>query len=257
MGFDPEPSDPSADSLVDDPSADPLVDDPSADPLVDDPFADPPIRRSVRRTSASKIITSLALVQDPLDVHLRKMSRYLFYFLLSLLVFKYVSCDELPSSLVATMNKLDQVLGNHTKWNPSTNPCSWSGVSCTSNNTSITKLSLASLSISNGNVDNSWSSLVCDIPTLESLDISNNQLNLIPRPFLLTSCGAGGLKALNVSNNGLTGSLPTFQGPLEVLDLSRNSFDNVFIDSQIDGLNELRSLNISNCKFRGSVPTKL
>ncbi|GKF16717.1 hypothetical protein Tco_0061635, partial [Tanacetum coccineum] len=62
MGFDSEPSDPSADPLVDDPSADPLVDDPSADPLVDDPSADPlvddpsadpPIRRSVLRTSAS------------------------------------------------------------------------------------------------------------------------------------------------------------------------------------------------------------
>ncbi|GKC61538.1 hypothetical protein Tco_1089136 [Tanacetum coccineum] len=59
--------------------------DPSADPLVDDPPVDPPIKRSVRRTSASgqhdcpgslpdkgptpattkKIITSLALVQDP------------------------------------------------------------------------------------------------------------------------------------------------------------------------------------------------
>nr|GEX17048.1 leucine-rich repeat receptor-like tyrosine-protein kinase PXC3 [Tanacetum cinerariifolium] len=182
---------------------------------------------------------------------------YLFYFLLSLLVFKYVSCDELPSSLVTTMNNLNQVLGNNTKWNPSTNPCSWSGVSCTRNNTSVTKLSLASLSISNENVDNSWSSLVCNIQTLESLDISNNQLSLIPRPFLLTSCGAGGLKALNISNNGLTGSLPTFQGPLEVLDLSRNSFDNVVIDSQFEGLNDLRSLNISNSKFRGSVPTKL
>ncbi|GKD86845.1 hypothetical protein Tco_1357999 [Tanacetum coccineum] len=95
MGFGPGPSDPSADPLVDDPSMDPLVDDPSADPLVDDPSTDPPIRRSVGRTSASvqhdyrgplpdkrptpattkKIITSLALVQDPASKSLEGPTR--------------------------------------------------------------------------------------------------------------------------------------------------------------------------------------
>ncbi|XP_071741779.1 uncharacterized protein [Rutidosis leptorrhynchoides] len=181
--------------------------------------------------------------------------------LLFLFNFQYVY-SELPSTQITTINNLyNQLLQssniNRTiDWNVSTNPCSWRGVFCTANNSSITKLSLSSLSISN-NVNNSWSSLVCRLETLTDIDLSDNQLTSIPPLFLSSSsCGAG-LKLLNISNNRLSGNLDTFQGSLQVLDLSHNLFNSVTIDSQFDELNELRSLNISHNNFTGSIPSKL
>ncbi|CAI9266688.1 unnamed protein product [Lactuca saligna] len=186
------------------------------------------------------------------------MSRYLhilpvFFFF----IVQYAFC-QLPSTQVTTMNKLRDLLQNNSnsKWNSSqdsTNPCSWTGVSCAPNNSSVTSLSLCSFSISND--DDSWSSLVCDIETLQSLNLSSNQLTSIPQP-IFSSCG--GLKALNFSNNNLNGPLPSFQGfrSLEVLDLSRNSFE-TSIDSQLNGLNGLKSLSLSGNKFTGSILTKL
>lgn len=151
----------------------------------------------------------------------------------------------------------NQLQSNSTtsKWNSSqnlTNPCSWIGVSCSPNNSSITKLSLSSFSLSS--VNDSWSSLVCGIETLQSLDLSNNLLSSIPQP-IFSSCGElTGFKALNFSNNKLNGPLPSFQSfrSLQVLDLSRNLFVDS-IDSQFNGLNELKSLNLSDNKFRGSI----
>nr|XP_043612543.1 LRR receptor-like serine/threonine-protein kinase GSO2 [Erigeron canadensis] len=170
-------------------------------------------------------------------------------------VIEYVSC-ELPSSQVTTMTRLHELLQtNTTKWNSTVqNPCSWPGVTCTSNNSSITTLSLSSFSISSRD---SWPSLVCEIETLTSLDLSNNQLNAIPPPFL-SSCG-GGLKHLNLSNNYLNGPLPTFQAAsLQVLDLSHNNlFGDIDSQSSFDGLIALKSLSISQNAFNGFIPSKL
>ncbi|KAI3513475.1 hypothetical protein L1887_20809 [Cichorium endivia] len=189
------------------------------------------------------------------------MCRYLhipplFLFFFSFFIIQYVSC-QLPSTQVTTMNSLHGVLQNNSNspWNPSqnlTNPCSWIGVSCAPNNSSITKLSLSSFSISN--VNDSWSSLVCGVETLQSLDLSNNFLTSIPQPIFSSCRGLTGLKALNFSNNGLNGPLPSFQGfrSLEVLDVSRNLFEDS-IDLQFNGLNELKSLNLSENKFKGSI----
>ncbi|KVH87764.1 Leucine-rich repeat-containing protein [Cynara cardunculus var. scolymus] len=190
------------------------------------------------------------------------MSRYHPLFIFLLIVFfivQYVSC-QLPSTQVATMKSLHELLKNNanSKWNSSLNlenPCSWTGVSCS--NSSITGLTLSSFSISNA--QDSWSSLVCGIGTLQHLDLSNNILTSIPQPFI-SSCGRiTGLKLLNFSQNRLSGPLPVFQGfsSLEVLDLSNNMFNDASIDLQFDGLNELKSLNISNNQFRGPIPTKL
>ncbi|KAK9065758.1 hypothetical protein SSX86_015159 [Deinandra increscens subsp. villosa] len=174
---------------------------------------------------------------------------------------KYVSC-QLPSSQLTAMNTLHQLLvqninnENNYPWNSSQNladPCSWAGVSCNQNNSSITMLSLSSFSISETTLnDSSWSSLVCGIETLQSLNLSNNQLSSIPSPILLSSCAD--LKALNLSNNKLTGSLPSFlQLGLTSLDLSHNLFEGI-IPRRITQLRNLSLLDLSYNLLTGTIP---
>ncbi|KAJ9560276.1 hypothetical protein OSB04_005436 [Centaurea solstitialis] len=184
-----------------------------------------------------------------------KMSRHLSLFSF-ILIIQHVCC-QLPSAQLTAMKSLHELFKNNnntnSKWNSLQNlenPCSWPGVFC--QNSSITSLSLSYFSISNA--QDSWSSLLCKIETLQSLDLSNNLLTSIPEQFT----SSFGLKALDFSHNILSGPLPIFQGfgSLEVLDLSHNMFGGS-IDLQFDGLNKLKSLNISYNQFTGLIPTKL
>ncbi|KDP47112.1 hypothetical protein JCGZ_03920 [Jatropha curcas] len=132
-------------------------------------------------------------------------------------------------------------------------PCSWKGVKCSSDNTSITGLFLSGFGVSSG-----FLSLVCKIESLQSLDLSNNHFSSVPREFI-DSCGRiSGLKVLNFSRNILGGYLPIFNGfvGLESLDLSFNNLTGN-ISLQLDGLLELKELNLSYNSFTGSVPVKL
>lgn len=161
------------------------------------------------------------------------------------------------------MNRLYGLLPNSTAqfsppspWNVAKdpNPCSWKGVTCTSNNSFITNLSLPFFSISSSD----FLVLLCQIDTLEAVDLSNNHLSSIPDGFM-TGCGKiTGLKLLNISGNKLSGRLPTFTGfaKLESLDLSHNSLGGR-IDLQLDGLVSLKSLNLGFNQFIGSVPINL
>lgn len=133
-------------------------------------------------------------------------------------------------------------------------PCSWEGVNCSSGNSYITKISLSGFSLNSSD----FLPLLCQIDSLESLDLSKSQLPSIPEKFI-TACGKiVGLKVLNFSRNGLPGPLPTFQGfvGLESLDLSFNKFTGN-IGLQLDGLVALKSLNLSFNFFNGSIPTNL
>lgn len=192
------------------------------------------------------------------------MSKYIdissalsFFFLFINLVF-----SQLPSNQIATMTKLYEMLQNDSRNSPfpwsnvekDSNPCSWMGVSCSSSNSSVTKLSLSMFSISSPEI----LPVVCQIDSLESLDLSNNHLSSIPGAFI-SACGViSGLKLLNFSRNNLTVSFPSFIGfqKLEALDLSRNSLMGS-ITVQLDGLDSLKSLNLSNNEFTGPLPTNL
>ncbi|KAH6789054.1 hypothetical protein C2S51_004060 [Perilla frutescens var. frutescens] len=128
------------------------------------------------------------------------------------------------------------------------------GVICSPDNSSINHISFTSFSISTSE----FLLFLCNITTLESLDVSNNELSSIPDAFY-TGCGdISGLKLLNFSGNKLIGSLPTFNGfkMLEILDFSVNSLSGN-ISLQLDGLGSLKSLHISMNNFNGSVPTNL
>ncbi|KAJ6379412.1 hypothetical protein OIU76_016112 [Salix suchowensis] len=139
-------------------------------------------------------------------------------------------------------------------WNATRDPCSWKGVTCSSGNSSVTSLFLSKLGLSNSN----FLPDVCKIETLQSLDLSNNRLSLIPDDFV-NGCGRiDGLKLLNFSQNKLAGSLPTFNGfvGLESLDLSFNSLSGN-VSQQLDGLLALKILNLSFNKFSGPLPVNL
>ncbi|GFS36666.1 leucine-rich repeat transmembrane protein kinase family protein [Actinidia rufa] len=187
----------------------------------------------------------------------------LFFFLLFFFFFFFhFVVSELPSNQRTTMISLYELLHNNTNtaqssfpWNLTRdpNPCSWKGVNCSSNN-SITQISLPLFSLSSSD----FLPVICQIETLEAIDLSNNHLNSIPSGFL-TDCGKiRGLKGLNFSRNRLSGPLPNFYGfaKLEFLDLSYNSLSER-IDLQLDGLIGLKRLNLGYNQFNGSVPTHL
>ncbi|XP_027090912.1 uncharacterized protein [Coffea arabica] len=191
------------------------------------------------------------------------MSRYEnVSFTLSFFFFFQLVFSQLPSKQIATMTNLYEMLQNNSgnssfRWSNAkkdSNPCSWVGVSCSSSNSSVTELSLPLFSISSSEI----LPVICQIDSLESLDISNNHLSSIPDVFVSSCGGISGLKLLNISRNELGGSLPTFNGfqKLEVLDLSRNSLMGN-INLQFDGLDSLKSLNLSYNKFTGPLPINL
>ncbi|PHT50415.1 hypothetical protein CQW23_10162 [Capsicum baccatum] len=67
--------------------------------------------------------------------------------------------------------------------------------------------------------------IICQIETLESLDVSQNHLSSIPNGFITGCRGISRLKLLNFSRNRLEGALPTFTGfgKLVSLDFSHNN----------------------------------
>ncbi|GKV09046.1 hypothetical protein SLEP1_g20599 [Rubroshorea leprosula] len=173
-----------------------------------------------------------------------------FFFLLHPLVF-----SELAENQRSVMKNLYQLLndtGTSSSWNVNQDPCLWQGVSCSSpNNNSIISLSLSGFGFSSSDLLIE----VCKIDSLQSLDLSNNFLRLIPVGFFSGCGGIGGLKLLDISKNRLVGSLPAFQNfvRLEFLDLSHNILSGK-IDSQLSQLVSLIALNLSFNSFSGSIP---
>ncbi|KAL0854342.1 hypothetical protein Bca101_059494 [Brassica carinata] len=177
-------------------------------------------------------------------------------------IFVFLSCfhvcfPELSSTQTNTMIELSRFL-NIVEWNlpgSERNPCLWEGVICSRpDNSSVISLSLSGFDLSNS----SFLPLVCQIQTLESLDVSNNSLSSIPDGFI-TNCGTlVGLKELNLSRNQVS-SFPGFRNfsKLEVLDISYNKLSGNIRDYGFDGLVQLKNLSLNFNKLAGSVPTSL
>ncbi|PIN02223.1 Serine/threonine protein kinase [Handroanthus impetiginosus] len=178
------------------------------------------------------------------------------------LIYLQLASSQLPSDQVSAMARVYEIFRNNTgppfvwsNFDKGSSPCSWRGVECNSpDNSSIKKLSFRLFSISTSE----FLPILCEISTLESLDVSKNYLSSIPVKFF-TVCGEiGGLKRLNFSGNRLDGYLPPFTGfrTLEFLDFSYNSLKGE-IGLQFDDLDSLRSLNLSHNEFRGKLPLNL
>ncbi|KAJ8551272.1 hypothetical protein K7X08_000642 [Anisodus acutangulus] len=164
--------------------------------------------------------------------------------------------SQLPTNQINAMRRVYDMLQNDI-WNgtnKTSTPCSWKGISCNSNDSSITKVSFPLFSI----CSSEFLPVICQISTLEFLDVSQNHLSSIPNEFITSCGGISGLKLLNFSRNKLEGFLPTFTGfgKLESLDFSHNTLSGK-VELQLSGLNSLKSLNLSYNQFIGSVPTSL
>ncbi|KAH7845660.1 hypothetical protein Vadar_004502 [Vaccinium darrowii] len=141
-------------------------------------------------------------------------------------------------------------------WNSTRDPdpCAWRGVTCSSDNSSITQFSFQFFFLSNSD----FLPLLCQIDTLEAIDMSNNQLKSIPSEFM-TACGKlSRLGRLGFGRNLLSGSLPYFRGflKLEFLDMSHNMLSGT-IGLQMDGLVSLKIVKLGSNLFTGSVPSHL
>ncbi|KAH7845783.1 hypothetical protein Vadar_005965 [Vaccinium darrowii] len=100
--------------------------------------------------------------------------------------------------------------------------------------------------------------VLCQINSLESIDLSNNHLSSILDGFMIGCGNLSGLRRLDFSRNRLFGSLPSFDGflKLEHLDFSHNTLSGT-ISLQLDGLISLKNLSLEYNQFTGSVPTRL
>ncbi|XP_058087904.1 LRR receptor-like serine/threonine-protein kinase GSO1 [Magnolia sinica] len=166
-----------------------------------------------------------------------------------LISFIPLAISQLTQNQETAMKSLSVNL-NSSLWNTTdSNPCNWNRVNCTQN--SITHLNLSGLGLST----NPFLIEICQLDSLQSLDLSQNLLTSVPHAFF-TACGErSNLKSLNLSMNMLNGSLPPLQGSvsLETLDLSFN-FLGGNITSQLHDLVGIKSLNLSFNSFIGPIP---
>ncbi|CAA6660395.1 unnamed protein product [Spirodela intermedia] len=120
-------------------------------------------------------------------------------------------------------------------------PCDWKGVTCSvESQRKVTHLSLSGL----GQSDSKSLRLICELHSLESLNLAGNSFTNITDDFIRDCGKLPGLKVLNFSRNIISGSLPNFREfrALEILDFSYNLLKGS-VSSK--GLGKLRSLNLS------------
>lgn len=191
-------------------------------------------------------------IQVPPETSGKSMLCLFFFFSVFLSCF-HVCFPELSSTQTNTMMELSRIL-NILEWNlpgSERNPCLWEGVICSRpENSSVISLSLSGLDLSNS----SFLPLVCQIQTLESLDVSNNSLSSIPDGFI-TNCGT--LVGLNLSRNQVSSFPFRNLSRLEVLDISYNRLSGNIREYGFDGLVQLKNLSLNFNKLAGSVPTSL
>ena len=167
-------------------------------------------------------------------------------------------------------------------WGSSADPCTWTGVNCTSSRvTSLTLkngqlqgtvsdiaglaslpmlklLTLSGNNFSQGSISSlTWSTTSGSVCHLEYLDLSYNILH-----GNFTENGFGvckGLQTLNLTNNELVGSIPagmyTQLPSIKVIDLSHNSLTGT-LPTEIN-CSSLQVLSLSFNEFSGAIPTGL
>ncbi|XP_009615450.1 probable leucine-rich repeat receptor-like protein kinase At1g68400 [Nicotiana tomentosiformis] len=164
-----------------------------------------------------------------------------FFFLFSLL--KYSSSlnpDIQP--LLAFKSACDQT-NSLSNWNSSTNPCTWTGVSCLNNR--VSRLVLENL-----NLKGSFQNL-SSLKELRVLSLKNNQFSgPVPNLSKLTA-----LKLLFLSHNEFSGDFPeslTSLFKLYRLDLSYNNFSGE-IPANVNRLTHLLTLRLEENDFSGEI----
>ncbi|KAJ0976834.1 hypothetical protein J5N97_012308 [Dioscorea zingiberensis] len=180
-----------------------------------------------------------------------------------------ISPSPLSESQNRTMFNLSITLStilSQSSWKtfPNPNPCSWTWVNCSSEKSSssslqVTRINLSGLGLYTQTTTNtSFFSLLCQIDSLQYLDLSKNFFESLPDSFLSNCSGFSGLRYLNISLNRLSGLLPNLSQltSLENVDFSDNQLQGV-IDTKLQGLKSLKSLNLSHNHINGTLPIGL
>ncbi|KAG2328847.1 hypothetical protein Bca4012_021527 [Brassica carinata] len=182
---------------------------------------------------------------------------HLFLFFTSLLL-QAQAADPQTDSLLTLKSKLTDNNSNTLQdWsinNSNTKPvpsCSWSGIRCNQNSTSVISINLSSKSLS-GTFPGPLFSVFTD---LLELNISDNSFSgeFPPEIFNLTS-----LRSLDISLNNFSGPFPnggvSSLKNLVLLDALSNSFTGS-LPTDLPLLENLKVLNLAGSYFTGSIPS--
>nr|CAB3459565.1 unnamed protein product [Digitaria exilis] len=169
------------------------------------------------------------------------------------------SSPELDKTQNSIMKNLSSIVGINS-WNSTTPVCNWTGVNCSRSGSGFSMV-VTNITLSNYDMYNSSIiAYICNIDTLQSLDLSRNSFTDLGDLFSNTSCRMKeGLQSLNLSSNRLSqplSNLPRFP-QLEVLDLSINHFTGGNLNTYLSSFTNLRSLNLSFNHLNGDVPTSM
>ncbi|URE35707.1 receptor-like protein kinase [Musa troglodytarum] len=160
-------------------------------------------------------------------------------------------------------------------WSELRSSCEFTGIHCDIDSGHVIGISLPNISLS-GKISPSISLL----PDLTTLELGENAISGVV-PSAMANCT--NLRVLNLSANFLTGQLPDLSSlqKLQVLDLSKNSFDGRFpawvtktsglvklvlakndfdageMPENIGSLKNLTWLFLANCKLRGEMPASI
>ncbi|XP_074301710.1 uncharacterized protein LOC141633138 isoform X2 [Silene latifolia] len=131
-------------------------------------------------------------------------------------------------------------------WLPTTNHCTWSGVTCSKN-------TVVSLDISNNNLTGTLSPDIGFLKNLVNLTVAANSFSgQIPASLsLLTS-----LRTLNISNNIFNETFPLSLSSLknlEILDFYNNNLTGP-LPVEVTSLTELKHLHLGGNYFSGEIP---
>ncbi|KAL6124516.1 hypothetical protein ACLB2K_077028 [Fragaria x ananassa] len=121
----------------------------------------------------------------------------------------------------------------------------------------IPSSSIKQYAISNNNLTGQVPPLICNLTSLEYLDLSNNKLSgILPQCLGNFSCN---LIYLNLGNNSFHGNLPeayTNGGQLRMVDISRNNFHGQ-LPRSLENCASLESLVLSHNNFTDTFPVWL
>ncbi|XP_039143287.1 probable leucine-rich repeat receptor-like protein kinase At2g33170 [Dioscorea cayenensis subsp. rotundata] len=162
---------------------------------------------------------------------------------------------SLPYPLISFLESLPQSSQCLLLLNNTLPPCQWSGVSCSSNSTSITSIDLSKLGLS-GQLSSSASHF-CRITTLREIILSYSNISRPIPPFLF-HCTS--LTSLCLGYNSLSGPIPPnvlLATHLTELVLSYNFLFGIITSDTFVGLRNLQYLFMEYNDFTGELPRSL